>query len=144
MKTRYFALVVGIIYLVIGIAGFIPAFGSERTTPELTVEANYQDLFGLFPINVLHNLVHLLVGALGVLAYMSFDAARNYSRGLAIVYAVLAIMGLIDAGDLNTTFDLIPLFSHDIWLHALTAAVAAYFGFGNVDAGETREQAPAA
>jgi hypothetical protein len=143
VKTRYFALVVGIIYLVVGIAGFIPAFGTERTTPELAVEANYQNLFGLFPVNVLHNLVHLLIGALGVLAYMSFDAARNYSRGLAIVYAVLAIMGLIDAGDLNTTFELIPLFSHDIWLHALTALAAGYFGFGNVEAGETSERATA-
>ena len=46
VKTRYFALVIGIVYLVVGIAGFIPAFGTERTTPDLAVEANYQDLFG--------------------------------------------------------------------------------------------------
>ncbi len=48
---------------------------------------------------------------------------------LAVLYALLAVMGLIDAGDLNTTFKLIPLLSHDVWLHALTAAAAAYFGF---------------
>ncbi len=132
MNTRTFALVAGIIYLLVGVAGFIPALGDERNSPDLTVDSLYFDLLWLFPVNILHNLVHLLIGALGVLAARSFDAARRYSQALAVVYAVLAVMGLIDAGNLHTTFELIPLFSHDIWLHALTAAVAAYFGFGPV------------
>jgi hypothetical protein len=51
----------------------------------------------------------------------------SFARGLAIFYAALTIMGLIPV--LNTTFGLIPIFSHDIWLHAVTAGVAAYFGF---------------
>ena len=129
MLTRYFALVVGIAFVLAGIAGFIPALGTDRTTPDLIVDSQYRNVFGLFPANILHHLVHLAIGILGILAYSSYTNARNYSRGLAIVYAVLAVMGLIPAGNLNTTFDLIPLFSHDIWLHALTALAAAYFGF---------------
>ena len=50
-----------------------------------------------------------------------------YARGWAIVYGVLAVMGLIPA--LHTTFGLIPIFGHDAWLHALTAVVAAYVGW---------------
>ncbi|HEV2127044.1 MAG TPA: DUF4383 domain-containing protein [Thermomicrobiales bacterium] len=127
MGTRWFALVVGVVYLVIGIAGFIPALGVDRHTPDLAIESHYRDLFGLFPINILHNVVHLSVGVLGIVAYRSFASARLYCKGLAIFYGVLAIMGMIPV--LNTTFDLIPIFSHDIWLHALTALAAAYSGW---------------
>ena len=54
--------------------------------------------------------------------------ARRFSRGLALFYGGLAVLGLIPG--LNTTFGLIPIFGHDVWLHAGTAAAAAYFGFG--------------
>jgi hypothetical protein len=42
---------------------------------------------------------------------------------------VLTVMGLIGAARLHTTFGLIPLYGHDVWLHALLAAGAAYFGW---------------
>jgi hypothetical protein len=67
------------------------------------------------------------VGIWGLLAARTFDAARTFSASIAIIFAVLTVMGLIPV--LDTTFGLIPLFGHDIWLHALTAIVAAYFGF---------------
>jgi hypothetical protein len=53
-------------------------------------------------------------------------------EGVAIIYAVLAVSGLIPG--LRTTFGLIPLFSHDVWLHVVLAAGAAYFGFFHRDA----------
>lgn len=129
MKTRYFALVIGIVYLLVGLIGFIPAFrGMDgHTMPNLAVNAQSGYLLGLFPINVLHNLVHLLVGVLGIGAYTNYAAARGYARGLAIFYGLLTIMGLIPV--LNTTFGLIPIFGADVLLHAVTALIAAYFGF---------------
>lgn len=133
MMTRRFALVVGIIYLVIGIAGFIPGLVQRQDYPDLAVDAGSGALLGLFPVNVVHHLVHLLVGVLGIAAYRAFDTARLYARGLAIVYGVLAVMGLISAANLHTMFGLTPLFSHDVWLHAGTAVIAAYFGWGPVD-----------
>ena len=133
MMTRRFALVVGIIYLVIGIAGFIPGLVQGPGYPDLAVNALSGDLLGLFPVNVVHHIVHLLVGVLGIAAYRAFDSARLYARGLAIVYAVLAVMGLITAANLDTMFGLTPLFSHDVWLHAGTAIIAAYFGWGPVE-----------
>ncbi len=133
MMTRRFALVVGIIYLVIGIAGFIPGLVQGQDYPDLAVDAGSGALLGLFPVNVVHHLVHLLVGVLGIAAYRAFDSARLYARGLAIVYGVLAVMGLISAANLHTMFGLTPLFSHDVWLHAGTAVIAAYFGWGPVD-----------
>jgi hypothetical protein len=133
MMTCRFALVVGIIYLVIGIAGFIPGLVQGQVYPDLAVDTGAGALLGLFPVNVVHHLVHLLVGVLGIAAYRAFDSARLYASGLAIVYGLLAVMGLISAANLHTMFGLTPLFSHDVWLHAVTAVIAAYFGWGPVD-----------
>ena len=128
MSVRLFALISGILYLIIGLLGFIPGFVSfNGTVPDLALDAGYGYLFGLFPINVLHNIVHLAVGFWGVLAYRSYSGSKGYSKGLAIFYGVLAVMGFFPI--LRTTFGLIPIFGHDIWLHALTAIIAAYFGF---------------
>jgi hypothetical protein len=52
-----------------------------------------------------------------------------------VVYAVLTVAGLIPG--LNTLFGLVPLFGHDIWLHALITIAAAYFGFARAADTET-------
>jgi hypothetical protein len=122
MQTRYFALGVGVIYLLVGLVGFL------ATGTSMAAGDDAPRLMGLFPVNVLHNIVHLIVGGLGIAAYRSYDGARGFARGLAIFYGLLAIMGLLP-DPFRTTFGLIPIFGHDVWLHALTALVAAYFGF---------------
>jgi ABC-type transport system involved in multi-copper enzyme maturation permease subunit len=129
MNVRRFALVFGIIYVVVGFAGFVPALLQQPTgtDPSLTVDTLHGRLLGLFPVNVLHTLVHLAIGIWGLIAAKSVGAAVGYAKGLAIIYALLAIMGLVPG--LNTMFGLVPLHSHDVWLHAGTALVAAYFGF---------------
>lgn len=139
MGTRYFALISGILYIIVGIAGFVPGMVATPGTggPDVVLNTGYGYLLGLFPINVLHNIVHLGVGLWGLASYRSYLGARTYARGLAIFYGVLAIMGLFPV--LNTTFGLIPIFGHDVWLHAVTAAIAAYFGFKAPDATALRE-----
>lgn len=128
MSVRLFALISGVVYLIVGILGFIPGFVTlTGFAPDLVVDAGFGYLFGIFPINVLHNIVHLAVGLWGILAYRSYSGSKTYSKGLAIFYGVLAVMGFFPV--LQTTFGLIPIFGNDIWLHALTAIIAAYFGF---------------
>lgn len=130
MGTRYFAVISGIVYLLVGILGFIPGLVTAPVvSPDLVVNAGYGYLLGIFPINLLHNLVHLAVGIWGIAAFGNYYSARNYSRGLAIFYGVLAIMGFFPV--LQTTFGLIPIYGNDIWLHAITALIAAYFGFAS-------------
>ncbi|MBE9158091.1 DUF4383 domain-containing protein [Nodosilinea sp. LEGE 06152] len=144
MSVRLFALISGVVYLLVGILGFIPGLVALPTTaPDLAVEAGYGYLLGIFPINVLHNIVHLAVGFWGVLSYRSYSGSRNYSKGLAIFYGLLTIMGFFPV--LQTTFGLIPIFGHDIWLHALTALIAAYFGFmakGRSSVAQEHERTP--
>jgi hypothetical protein len=128
MRTRYFALIFGIVYLVVGLAGFIPGLMIRTPDlPPLAVDSLYGRLLGLFPVNVLHTLVHLGLGAWGIAAWRSYAGARGYARGVAVIYGVLTLIGIIPAT--NTLFGLVPLFGHDIWLHAASALVAAYFGW---------------
>jgi hypothetical protein len=130
MALRYFALIYGIVFVLVGVAGFIPALVTPAD--EFAASADGR-LFGLFPVNTLHNIVHLAFGAWGLAAYLSTNSARVYARSVAIIYGVLAIMGMIPA--LRTLFGLVPLYGHDIWLHAALAIVAAYFGFASRPAG---------
>lgn len=129
MNVRNFALVLGVVYALVGVLGFIPGLLREPgpAAPELAVTAGYGYLLGLFPVNILHTLVHLAVGVWGIAAYKSMGASKVFARSVAILFGVLTILGLIPG--LRTLFGLLPLHGHDIWLHALTAAVAAYFGF---------------
>lgn len=129
MAVRSFALVFGIIFLVLGIAGFIPALTTPITGigTGLTIDAGTGLLFGLFPVNVVHNIVHLIFGVLGVLAFRSFPAALVYARSVAVIFIVLTILGFIPV--LRTIFGIVPLYGHDIWLHAIIAVVAGYMGF---------------
>lgn len=131
MKTRYFALAMGLGFLLIGVLGFVPGLlTAPPPEPAVTLQAGYGILFGLFPVNVLHNLVHLAFGIWGVVVWRSFPGSRVFARSVAVAYAVLAVMGLFPA--LNTIFGLLPMFSHDIWLHAAIAIVSAYFGYAPV------------
>lgn len=136
MAVRYFAIAAGLVYVLVGLMGFVPGLNVEGPpdAPDLTVDSFYGYLLGLFPVNLLHNLVHLAIGAWGIWGYANgIPGSRMFARGLAVVYGILAVMGLIPV--LNTTFGLIPIFGHDVWLHAGTALLAAYFGwFHRVDA----------
>src|SRR4028119_188172 len=103
MSIRTFSLIYGIGFLIVGAGGFIPGLLSEpHTHPDMTVNTSFGYLMGLFPVNVLHNLVHLAFGVWGLAAYRSATGARAYARGVAIIYAVLAVSGLIPG--LRTTF----------------------------------------
>jgi Domain of unknown function (DUF4383) len=139
MGTRYFALICGIVFILIGLFGFVPGMVATPGTggPAVVVKTGYGYLLEAFAINVLHNIVHLAVGIWGVVSYRSYTRARNYGRGLAIFYGVLAIMGLFPV--LNTVFGLIPIFGNNVWLHGVTAAIAAYFGFKTPSVQDLRE-----
>lgn len=144
MAIRRFALVYGIVFLVVGIAGFIPGLTTPLGPqhPDLAVEAGAGRLFGLFPVNFVHNLVHIIFGIWGIAVWRSVPRSLTYARAVAIIYALFVIMGLIPV--LHTAFGLVPLYGHDVWLHILLAAVAGYFGFvARADTGATTTGAAA-
>jgi hypothetical protein len=121
------ALVFGVVFALVGVLGFFPS-PPDPAAPPLTVAHGHGMLLGLFPVNTLHNIAHLLFGVLGIAAARGIlMSARAYFQMVAVAYALLVILGLIPAT--QTTFGLMPLWGNDVWLHALLAAAAAYFGF---------------
>lgn len=128
-SVQKFALVFGLVYVLVGLMGFVPGLlqSPPATAPDLRVGTLYGYLLGLFPVNVLHDGVHLGVGVLGILAARQLASAVAYCRAVAIVFVLLTIMGLVPG--LDTTLGLIPIFGADVVLHALTALGSAYFGW---------------
>ena len=114
------ALVFGIVFLLIGLLGLLQPGGRE-----MGADPAPHVLLGMFPVNLLHNLVHLLFGVWGIAASRSFAGAKSYAQIAGVIYVVLAVLGFIAP----TTFGFIPIGGNDIWLHAVLGIVLAYFGF---------------
>ena len=114
--------VFGAVYVLVGILGFLPFLGGSYGIDQ-------HNLLGLFAVNVVHNIVHLAVGGAGLAAYSAGLAASiMFARSVGVVYALLAVLGLI-AGSGNF-LGLVPIGGLDIGLHAVTAIVLLYVGFG--------------
>jgi hypothetical protein len=113
------AQIFGWIFVLVAVWGFVVSGASM----EAGVDA--PAILGLFPVNVLHNLAHLLLGIWGILAARSFDGAKTYARIAGVLYLVLTVLGLVDP----TGFGLIPLGGADIALHAVLGIILAGVGF---------------
>ena len=122
--AQRFAQVFGIIYLLVGILGFIP--------PLLVGTFNWGPLsgllIGLFAVNWFHTLAHLAIGAAGLATFRNPVAARTYALVIGIAYLLLFVLGLI-GGPFGPLPYLLPLNGLDNILHLLTAviALAAFF-----------------
>ena len=103
------AQIFGAVFLLVGIIGFIAPGGTSMGVDPPGM------LLGLFPINLLHNVVHCLFGVWGLAASRTFSGAKTYATVGGVIYLLLAVLGFIAP----TTFGLIPIGGNDIWLHAL-------------------------
>lgn len=125
--TRTVARIYGIVFLLVGILGFVPGLAvPSADMPGMSM------LLGIFPINALHNIVHIVIGLGGLLAAGSLPNARAYFKTIAVAYGLLTILGIVPVT--STVFGLVPIGGADIALHAAAAIVAAYFGWKAVEA----------
>jgi hypothetical protein len=120
------ALVLGVVYLLVGILGFIPPL--LRGALPGVMGPFKGNLLGIFAVNWFHSIAHLLIGAAGLASYRSFSASRSYALAVGITYAALFVLGILGI----TLGGLLPLNGPDNVLHALTALVllAVYFTAG--------------
>lgn len=125
MQIRYCALALGVLFLLIGLAGFVPGFVS--TAPDESLVYSYGNLFGLFPTNHFHNAIHVLIGVWGIAAFTSLSGSIVYNRIFAVLYILIGVMGLIPYA--NTMFGTMPVFGNNVWLNLLTAGLAFNYGF---------------
>lgn len=129
MNARRFAASLGLLFLIIGIAGFLPMLIWPAQGGALAGASSHGLLFGLFPVNGAANGAHLLFGLGGLAASRGTGAARLYARATALVHALLTLLGMIPG--LDDLFGLMPLYGNDLWLHFGIAATSAYFGWAH-------------
>ncbi len=130
MTIQKFTKIAGILFVAIGVLGFVPGLTLFHPAGDLSADpahSHHGMLFGLFPINVLHNLIHIGFGIWALSAAKDAGKSRTFCRANAVIYAMLAVMGLVPG--LNTLFGLVPLYGNDVWLHGLIALSTGYFGF---------------
>lgn len=119
------ARLVGLTFLAVGIAGFIPGITTNLYDGlEFAGHDGDAELLGIFEVSVLHNLVHAAFGIAGLALAATADRARTYLVGGGAIYLVLWIYGLSIDRDSDANF--IPLNNADNWLHfALGAGMIA-------------------
>jgi len=119
-------MVVGATFLVVGVLGFIP--GITTNYDDLTFAGHESDakLLGIFEVSILHNIVHLLFGVVGLWAARAATTAGWYLLIGGLVYAVLWVYGLLVDHDSDANF--VPLNDADNWLHFVLAVLMIALG----------------
>src|ERR1700712_3970086 len=111
--AQRFALVVGGMFLLVGVLGFIPGVTTHYSDMTFAGHDSMAKLLGVFMVSVLHNIVHLLFGIAGIALARTAVAARGYLLGGGVVYLVLWIYGLVIDKGSNANF--VPLNTADNW-----------------------------
>ena len=109
------ALAVSAVFLLVGILGFIPGITTNYGDMTYVGHDSEAKLLGLFQVNVLHNIVHLLFGIAGLVLARAWESSRLFLIGGGAVYLVLWLYGLVI--DLNSTANFVSLNTADNWLH---------------------------
>jgi hypothetical protein len=117
--AQLFALAFGVVYLLVGIVGF------AVTRSDVVAGGSGDTTLAIFAVNALHNLLHLVVGVVWLVASQVRAWAKTTNLLLGMTYALLAVLGF--AGVLGF-LAVGRLFDPDNILHLATAAIAIYFG----------------
>ena len=118
------SLVIGVVYLLIGIVGFfVTGFDNFAGHTDET-------LLG-FEINPLHNIVHILVGAAGIALSRTLRTARTFGWLLAVAYGATFLYGLFAAGREDSA-NFLSLNAADNILHLVSALAGLAIALGPV------------
>lgn len=112
---QWAALILTILFLAVGILGFIPGATSNFMSMRFAGHHSTALLLGLFQVSILHNIVHLLFGIVGALVRRSPVGSFHYLLWGGIVYAALGLYGLFINAESGANF--VPLNTPDNWLH---------------------------
>ena len=133
---RLAAMVVAAVFLLVGLLGFIPGVTTEYHGMTFAGHESTAMLLGIFHVSILHNIVHLLFGVVGLVLARTVAGARGFLIGGGVVYLVLWIYGLLI--DHDSAANVVPVNTADNWLHLLLGV--GMIGLG-VALGRTRVRA---
>src|SRR4051812_10041190 len=117
---------VGAVFLVVGVAGFIPGITTHYGDMTFAGHDSGAKLLGIFMVSVLHNIVHLLFGIAGLVLARTYSGAKNFLVVGGVIYLVLWLYGLLIDKTGNANF--VPINTADDWLHFVLGA--AMIGLG--------------
>lgn len=119
--VQVLAALIGLLFVVLGVAGFLRTGFSDFTSNQ------HETIVG-FSINPLHNLVHVVIGVLGLLCSATSPSARTFGWILFIGYGLASVWGLMITGVISSNpvaglGNPLNLDAPDNWLHVLSALV---------------------
>ena len=114
------AALVGIVFLAVGVLGFIPGITTNYDTLQFASHHSEAKLLGLFQVSILHNIVHLLFGVAGLVLAKTVNGAKKYLIVGGISYLVLFVYGL--AVPMNSDANFVPVNGADNVLHLVLGA----------------------
>jgi len=109
------AMLVGATFALVGILGFIPGVTQNFDAMTFAGHDSGAELLGIFQVSILHNIVHLLFGVVGLAAARSLGGARTYLVGGGAVYVGLWLYGMLV--DKMSGANFVPINDADDWLH---------------------------
>lgn len=114
--NRLVGTVFGAVYLLVGLIGFAYTGLSEFAGTDTD-----EKILGIFEVNPLHNIAHLAIGALLVLAARAgAGAAKGANTLVGGVYLLLGVVGLFI---LDSELNILSLNHPDNGLHLASAAI---------------------
>lgn len=117
---QMFALVIGVVYLLVGIAGFFVA--SEFTG------GSADDKLIIFPINHLHNIIHVVLGVGWLWGSRTVATAKQINTLFGIVLLLVALLGFVVPDLMQDLINVQGSGDADNFLHLVTGALGLYFG----------------
>ncbi|MCP3804393.1 DUF4383 domain-containing protein [Allokutzneria sp. A3M-2-11 16] len=121
--VQWAAGVVAATFLFLGIFGLVPGLTTDYALLKMAGPRSGAELFGVFDVSVLHNVVHLLFGAAGLTLGNTGKGARLFLAVGAGVALALGLYGFLVPQD--STANVLPTDAAGTWLHVGLAAVMA-------------------
>ena|SRR5438105_9998425 len=137
--VQTFAGLVGIVFLLVGIAGFIPGITTHLYGGlHFAGHNSHAQILHHFQTSWLHNIVHLAFGVVGVAMASTWAGARTYLIGGGVIYSALWLYGIIV--DKGSSANFVPVDRADNWLHLALGVGMIGLGYATTRAAVPRER----